>query len=117
MAKVEHTANARVLVGTDVSKHRHEVLISVPGKTRRRPLTITNTLEDFQRPIALLSDYHLPVQIGFEGQGARTKDRVKSTGSKACCRKDHFSEGRPSHTIALGDAIESSVKGAAFRTQ
>jgi hypothetical protein len=36
MAKVEHTADARVLVGIDVSKHRHEVLIAVPGKTRRR---------------------------------------------------------------------------------
>ena len=69
MAKVEHTADACVLVGIDVSKHRHEVLISVPGKTRWRRLTITNTLEDFQRLIALLSDYHLPVQIGFEGQG------------------------------------------------
>lgn len=69
MAKVEHTADACVLVGIDVSKHRHEVLISVSGKTRRRRLTITNTFEDFQRLIALLSDYHLPVQIGFEATG------------------------------------------------
>jgi hypothetical protein len=30
MAKVEHTSNARVLVGIDISKHRHEVLIAVP---------------------------------------------------------------------------------------
>lgn len=36
MAKVEHTSDARVLVGIDISKHRHEVLIAVPGKTRRR---------------------------------------------------------------------------------
>lgn len=32
MAKIEHTADARVLVGIDVSKHRHEVLISVPAR-------------------------------------------------------------------------------------
>ena len=36
MAKVQHTSDARVLVGIDISKHRHEVLIAVPGKTRRR---------------------------------------------------------------------------------
>ena len=40
MAKVEHTSDARVLVGIDISKHRHEVLIAVPGKTRRRRMTI-----------------------------------------------------------------------------
>ena len=49
MTKVEHTADARVLVGIDISKHRHEVLIAVPGKMRRRRLTITNTTEDFTR--------------------------------------------------------------------
>ena len=69
MAKVEHTADAPVLVGIDISKHRHEVLIAVPGKTRRRRLTITNTLEDFHRLSALLGDYHRPVQIGFEATG------------------------------------------------
>lgn len=34
MAKVEHTSDARVLVGIDISKHRHEILIAVPGKDR-----------------------------------------------------------------------------------
>jgi len=52
----------------DISKHRHEVLIGIPGKTRRRRLTIMNTLEDFQRLSAVLSSYDLPVRIGFEGQ-------------------------------------------------
>lgn len=43
MAKVEHTSDARVLVGIDISKHRHEVLIAVPGKARRRrPVTVLN---------------------------------------------------------------------------
>jgi transposase len=69
MAKVEHTSDARVLVGIDISKHRHEVLIAVPGKTRRRRLTITNTTEDFTRLIAILREYGMPVRIGFEATG------------------------------------------------
>ena len=36
MARTETTPDARVLVGVDISKHRHEVLIAVPGKQRRR---------------------------------------------------------------------------------
>lgn len=36
MTKVEHTADARVLVGIDISKYRHEVLFAVLGKTRRQ---------------------------------------------------------------------------------
>ena len=66
MAKVEHTSNARVLVGIDISKHRHEVLIAVPGKTRRCRLTITNSTDDSMRLIAILRDYGMPVRIGFE---------------------------------------------------
>lgn len=40
-----------VSVGIDISKHRHKVLISVPGKTRRQRLTITNSADDFMRMI------------------------------------------------------------------
>ena len=57
-----------LLVAIDISKHRHEVLIGIPGKTRRRRMTITNTLEDFRRLSAALASYDLPVRIGFEGQ-------------------------------------------------
>lgn len=53
----------------DISKHRHEVLIAVPGKTRRRRLTITNSTDDFMRLIAILQEYGLPVRIGFEATG------------------------------------------------
>ena len=42
MAKIDYTPDARVLVGIDISKHRHEVLIACPGKTRRRRMTITD---------------------------------------------------------------------------
>ena len=51
------------------SKHRHEVLIGVPGKKRRRRMTITNTLEDFNRLSEALVGYDLPVRIGFEATG------------------------------------------------
>ena len=68
MTKIDYTPDARVLVGIDISKHRHEVLIAAPGKTRRRRLTITNSTDDFMRLIAILRDYGPPVRIGFEGQ-------------------------------------------------
>ena len=54
MAKIDYTPDARVLVGIDISKHRHEVLITAPGRTRRRRMTITNTTDDFMRLIAIL---------------------------------------------------------------
>ncbi len=41
-----------VLVAIDIAKARHEVLISVPGRKRRRRLTVLNQLEDFDRLIA-----------------------------------------------------------------
>jgi transposase len=69
MTKIEHTSDTRVLVGIDISKHRHEVLIAVPGKTRRRRMTITNSTDDFMRLIAILREYGLPVRIGFEATG------------------------------------------------
>jgi hypothetical protein len=62
-------AVSTLLVAIDISKHRHEVLIGVPGKKRRRRLTIMNTLEDFQRLSAALASYGLPVRIGFEATG------------------------------------------------
>lgn len=33
MTKAHDTTDARVLVGIDISKHCHEVLIALPGKT------------------------------------------------------------------------------------
>ena len=64
-----HSIASIVLVAIDISKHRHEVLIGVPGKTRRRRMTIMNTLEDFQRLSTALVGYDLPVRIGFEATG------------------------------------------------
>lgn len=58
-----------VLVAIDISKARHEVLIAVPGKKRRRRLTILNQLDDFNRLIATLSDYNRLVRVAFEATG------------------------------------------------
>ena len=58
-----------VLVAIDIAKARHEVLIAVPGRKRRRRLTVLNQLEDFTRLIATLSDYNRPVRAAFEATG------------------------------------------------
>lgn len=69
MAKVEHDPDTRILVGNDISKHRHEVLIAIPGMIRRRRLAMTNCTDDFQRLIGILLEYSMPVQVGFEATG------------------------------------------------
>jgi len=69
MAKANHMTDARVLVGIDISKNRHDVLIAVPGRTRRKRLTVLNTAEDYERLIGTLRSFGLPVTIGFEATG------------------------------------------------
>ncbi len=59
-----------VLVAVDIAKARHEVLIAIPGRTRRRRLTVLNQLDDFNRLIATLSDYGRPVRVAFETTGS-----------------------------------------------
>lgn len=58
-----------LLAASDIPKHRYEVLIGIPGRKRRRRLTITNTLDDFQRLATALASYDRPVRIGFEATG------------------------------------------------
>lgn len=58
-----YTAVSTLLVTIDISKHRHEVLIGVPGKKRHRRLTITNTLDEFRHLAAVLMDYGQPVPV------------------------------------------------------
>jgi hypothetical protein len=57
-----HSIPPTLLVAMDISKHRHEVLIPVPGKTRRRRWTVMNALEDFQRLSAVLASYDLGIR-------------------------------------------------------
>ena len=69
MTKNDITQSDPVLAAIDISKHRHEVLIEVPGKKRRRKVTVLNTLEEFNRLTQLLTDYNLPVRVAFEATG------------------------------------------------
>ena len=69
MTERQTTRPAPVLVGIDVAKPRHEVLIAVPGKTHRRRLTILNTRADFDRLTNTLKEHERPVRIAFEATG------------------------------------------------
>lgn len=53
----------------DISKARHEVLIAVPDKKRRRRLTVLNRLNEFTWLSNTLLDYDRPVCIAFEATG------------------------------------------------
>ena len=54
----------------DIAKARHEVLITVVGKKRRRGLTVLNEPADLTRLIAALKDYGRPVRAAFEATGS-----------------------------------------------
>lgn len=54
-----------VLIAIDIAKSRHEVLLSVPGRKRRRRLTVLNQLDDFNRLVSQLPD----VRVAFEAIG------------------------------------------------
>jgi len=69
MTKTEPISSAPVLAAIDISKHRHEVLIEVPGRKRRRRVTVLNKLDEFNRLIELLSVYNCPVRVAFEATG------------------------------------------------
>jgi transposase len=69
MTETSITQNAPILVAIDIAEARHEVLIAIPGKKRRRRLTILNQLDDFKRLIASLTSYGLPVRVAFEATG------------------------------------------------
>ena len=69
MTVITIAQNAPVLVAIDIAKARHDVLIAVPGKKRRRRLTVLNKLADFTRLITTLKDYGRPVRAAFEATG------------------------------------------------
>jgi transposase len=58
-----------VLVAIDVAKHRNEILIEMPGRVRRRRLTVLNTRADHDRLVDALESYDAPVVAGFEATG------------------------------------------------
>ncbi len=65
----EPTSPEAVLVAIDVSKLRNDVLIEIPGKTRRRHLVVPNTKPEHDRFVELLRGLDKPVVAGFEATG------------------------------------------------
>jgi transposase len=69
MTVITIAQNTRVLMVIDIAKARHEVLIAVAGKKRRRCLTVLNKFADVTRLIAALKDYGHSVRAAFEATG------------------------------------------------
>ena len=69
MTKIIVAQDAPVLVAIDIAKARHEVLIAIPDKKRRRRLTVLNELADFNRLVTVLKEYGRPVRVAFEATG------------------------------------------------
>jgi len=69
MAKVHYIAQEAVLVAIDISKKRNDVLIQIPGSTRRRRLTVLNQRAEHDRFIDQLKSFERPVLAGFEATG------------------------------------------------
>ena len=69
MTKHQPIAGDVVLVAIDVAKARNEVLIAIPGQTRRRRWTVLNTRAEHDRLVSLLSELKKPVSCGFEATG------------------------------------------------
>ena len=69
MTKTHHKTGKPVLVAIDIAEHRNEVLIAVPGRRRRKRLTVRNEREDINRFVETLSAFGMPVQVEFEPTG------------------------------------------------
>jgi len=69
MTKPYPTPTEAVLVAIDVAKMRNEVLIEVPGRARRRRLTVLNTRAEHDRFLAELEALDLPIVAGLEATG------------------------------------------------
>ena len=69
MTKIIVAQDAPVLVAIDIAKARHEALIAIPDKKRRRRLTALNERADFNRLATALKEYGRPVRVAFEATG------------------------------------------------
>lgn len=69
MTEITIAQDAPVLVAIDIAKARHEVLIAVPNKKRRRRLTVLNELADVNRLVTALKEYGRPVRVASEATG------------------------------------------------
>ena len=69
MTRYHPTPSDTALVAIDVAKRRNEVLIELPGRGRRRRLTVLNTREAHDLFIQTLSGLGHPIVAGFEATG------------------------------------------------
>lgn len=69
MTNLKVTPVDAVLVAIDVSKSRNDVLIEMPGASRRRRLVVLNTRPEHDCFIDRLLDLGRPVIVGFEATG------------------------------------------------
>ena len=74
MTKIIVAQDAPVLVAIDIAKARHEVLIAIADKKRRRRLTVLNKRADFNRLVTALKEYGRPIRVGFEATGTEQYD-------------------------------------------
>jgi transposase len=69
MTTHQPTPSEVALVAIDIAKSRNEVLLEVPGSSRRRRLTVLNTRAEYDRFIGHLQQLGCPVLVGFEATG------------------------------------------------
>lgn len=69
MTLIQSIPSDTALVAIDIAKRRNEVLIEVPGRQRRRRLSVLNTRPEHDRLVATLQELSRPVVIGFEATG------------------------------------------------
>ncbi len=69
MTRPKLTPPDGILVAIDISKLHNDVLIEVPGKTRRRRLVVPNTKVEHDRFVDMLLGIGKPIIAGFEATG------------------------------------------------
>ncbi len=69
MTRHEPTPPDVALVAIDIAKTRNEILVAIPGQTRRGRFTVLNTRTDHDRLIAQLTGLGHPVVAAFEAAG------------------------------------------------
>ena len=69
MTKHQSVADHFALVAIDIAKVRNDILLEVPGQSRRRRLTVLNTRADHDRLVDTLKGLGRPVLVGFEATG------------------------------------------------
>lgn len=87
MTLAQTMPDGAVLVAIDVAKHRNEILIEAPGRTRRRRLMVLNTRTEHDRFVETLGGYDAPVVAGFEGE-AQPNGTTTGRSRTGCCRPE-----------------------------